>query len=192
MKPYGLALVACAVSWPLVWPQMSFAQSTWEPFDGVTKLVAWFTKLNEQFDQVVTTEKRAQLIRKVDRMRKDLYLLEADTRIIQDSIPTKPPTAEQRAQLEQLTSELMRSVEQLSRSAREVGADLRLNDAGEVEHALTYGLRTRALVLSYLQTAIAESAVTWNASEVRERLAQGLKAVQDAQLAVTAFRKKLA
>ena len=191
MKRCRLALLAYGVCLALGWPQTSFSQSTWEPFDGVTKLVAWFTKLNEQFDQVVVAEKRGQLIRKVDRMRKDLYLLEADTRILQDSIPTQAPTAEQRAHLEQLASELMRSVEQLSGSAREVGADLRLNDANDVERALTHGLRTRGIVLSNFQKALAEPAATWNAPDLRKMLAQGLKAVQEAQLAVTAFRKKL-
>jgi hypothetical protein len=186
------ALIALAVYAVLFVPCTSFAQATWEPFDGVTKLVAWFTKLNDQFDQVVAVEKRGQLVRKVDRLRKDLYALEADTRILLDNIPSNVPSADQRQQLLQLTTELMQSVQRLGITARDVGADLRLNNGSEVEEALTYGLKTRALALTYLQRAIEGSASgIWDAAEARQRLERGLQAVKDAQIAVTVFRNRL-
>lgn len=186
------ALFAYLLAATMLVPRTALAQSTWEPFDGVLKLVEWFVKMNAQFDKIVIVEKQGQLLRSVDRLRKDLYALEADTRILQDNIPDERPNAEQKHQLQKLVDELMASVGRLSRTAREIGADLRLNEGSEVEKALTYGLRTRARVLTYLQQTINESDTRpWNPQEVRARIDQGLQAVRAAQVAVTKFRQKL-
>jgi hypothetical protein len=185
----GMMLVALAA---LTQTQPSLAQASWEPLDGVSQMVSWFAKLNEQIDKVVETEKRGQLVRAVDRLRKELYALEANTVILRDSVPEGLPSAEERQYLQQLADELLQVVVRLSKSVRDVGAELRLNDAEQIESALTYGLRTRAQVLTEFQQALAQSEQgKWNPSVVRRRLDAGIQAVKAAQLAATKFRRDL-
>jgi hypothetical protein len=185
----GMMLVALAT---LTQTQPSLAQASWEPLDGVSQMVSWFAKLNEQIDKVVETEKRGQLVRAVDRLRKELYALEANTVVLRDSVPEGLPSAEERQYLQQLADELLQVVVRLSKSVRDVGAELRLNDAEQIESALTYGLRTRAQVLTEFQQALAQSEQgKWNPSVVRRRLDVGIQAVKAAQLAATKFRRDL-
>lgn len=180
----------------------SFAQRIpdewdWDPFDGVTKVVDWFMELNSKFDRLVANEQRAQLIRSVDRLRKNLYTLEADTQLLLDSIPDERPVGARREQLMVFVDDLMETVERLSSSVRDIGADLRLNEAIEIEARLTYGLRSRKMVLTYLENCIGRSdsltdtSPHWDAVRIRGRIRQGLAAVKDAQLAATKFRQKL-
>lgn len=165
---------------------------TWDPFDGVSKLVSWFVNLNEQFDKVIITEKRGQLLRTSDRLRKELYTLETDTRIILDNLPDSVPTTEQHDYLISLASDLLKTVQRMSLVVREFGADLRVNDANDVEIALTIGLRVRAITLTYLRNAIEESKTgKWDAPDIRRKLERGLGAVREAQLSVTSFSQKL-
>lgn len=188
-RAIGMVLVAVAA---LTQAQPSFAQADWDPLDGVSQMVSWFAKLNEQIDKVVETEKRGQLVRAVDRLRKELYALEASAVVLLDSVPENPPSAEERQYLQQLSTELLRVVMRLSKSVREVGAELRLNDAEQIESALTYGLRTRAQVLTEFQQALAQSEQgKWHPSVVRRRLDVGIQAVKAAQLAATKFRRDL-
>lgn len=188
-RAIGMLLVALAA---LTQAQPSLAQADWDPLDGVSQMVAWFAKLNEQIDKVVETEKRGQLVRAVDRLRKELYALEASAVVLLDSVPENPPSAEERQYLQQLSTELLRVVIRLSKSVGEVGAELRLNDAEQIESALTHGLRTRAQVLTEFQQALARSEQgQWNPSEVRRRLDTGIQAVKAAQLAATKFRRDL-
>lgn len=185
------ALAVLAIMLAQVTP--ASAQSTWDPTHGVIALISWFTRLSEHVDKVVVSEKRGQLVRSVDRLRKDLYALEADTRVLKDAVPDTVPTDAERAQLGELASELQATVKRLAGTAREVGADLRLNESPQVEESLTYGLRTRVTTLTYFQRALQESLTgRWNASEVRARLDTGIAAVNSAQLAVTEFRRGLA
>lgn len=188
-RAIGMLLVTVAA---LTQAQPSLAQADWDPLDGVSQMVAWFAKLNEQIDKVVETEKRGQLVRAVDRLRKELYALEASAVVLLDSVPENPPSAEERQYLQQLSTELLRVVIRLSKSVGEVGAELRLNDAEQIESALTHGLRTRAQVLTEFQQALARSEQgQWNPSEVRRRLDTGIQAVKAAQLAATKFRRDL-
>jgi len=173
-------------------PSTVHAQSGFDPLAGVTQLVNWFSRLNEKFDQVIISEKRAQLLRAVDRLRKELYALEADARSLKDVIPDSVPTAEEQQHLRNLAGELQKTVSRLTEASRSVGADLRLNEANDVEEALTSGIRTRGEALTYLQRAIYDAERgKWNAPEIRIRLENGIKAVHEAQLAVTSFRQKL-
>jgi hypothetical protein len=184
----GMLLLAGA----LTHAKLSLAQAAWDPMAGVSQMISWFSKLNEQVDKVVEAEKRGQLIRAVDKLRKDLYALEASAVILRDSVPESPPTAEEHQYLQQLSTELLQVVRKLSESVRDVGAELRLNDAERIEFSLTYGLRTRAQVLTEFQYALAQSAQgKWNASEVRGRLDIGIGAVKAAQLAATKFRRDM-
>lgn len=184
----GVLLLAIAATQP----NLSVAQEGWDPIAGVSKMIDWFSKLNEQVDKIIEVEKRGQLIRAVDRVRKDLYALEAEAVILRDSVPESRPTTENREYLQQLSTNLLQVVRRLSVSVRDVGAELRLNNAAEIESALTYGLRTRGLILTEFQYALAESAEgKWNPSEVRGRLDVGIKAVKAAQLAATTFRRNL-
>jgi len=189
MRTFGLVIHILLLA--LV-PGTVSAQSGWDPLTGVPQLVAGFSRLNEQVDKGVVAEKRGQLMRAVDRLRKDLYALEADARVLQDSIPDSVPNLDERNYLERLARELQETVGWLTETARQIGADLRLNEAEQVEEALTSGLRTRGAALSYFQRELegAEQG-RWNASNIRSRLGQGIDAVRAAQLAVTSFRQKL-
>lgn len=185
----GMMLVAVAA---LTQSNPSMAQAGWDPMAGVSQMVSWFSKLNEQIDKVVETEKRGQLVRAVDRLRKELYALEANTVVLRDSVPDGLPSAEERQYLQQLADDLLQVVIRLSKSVRDVGAELRLNDAEQIESALTSGLRTRAQVLTAFQQALAQSEQgKWNPLEVRGRLDAGIQAVKAAQLAATKFRRDL-
>lgn len=189
MRPLVIVLLIFVAS---LLPKTAAAQSGWDPLAGVEQLVAWFSRLNDQVDQVVITERRGQLIRAVDRLRKDLYALEADARVLQDNISDSVPSPDEREYLGRLAGELQQTVGRLTETARQVGADLRLNEAEEVEAALTSGLRTRSTALSYLQRALRDAQQgKWAATEIRSRLGQGIEAVRAAQLAVTSFRRKL-
>jgi hypothetical protein len=172
---------------------LTYAQSATEVFGSVTALTSWFSKLNEQFDAAVKTESRAQLGRAVDRLRKDLYALEVDTRILMERVPDMAPTPNEREGLDALAAELQSTVQRLAASARSLGADLRLNDAENVEFALTSGLHKRGYIVTEVRRALLPSANTqWNGAALRGRLAEGIEAVKSAQLGVTEFSRRLA
>lgn len=193
MTPLHQRALSAVLGLLLLAPPLAQAQSAGEVFGAITALTDWFNKLNVQFDSAVKTEGRAQLLRAVDRLRKELYTLEGDARILLDDLPDKPPTSAQRSRLTPVAQELQATVQRLSRTAREIGADLRLNEAQEVEAALSSGLRTRALVLQEVRRALLpENESEWNGPQLRARMAQGIEAVRAAQLAVTSFSKKLA
>lgn len=183
----------------LVLSQMpaSAADRGWDPLEGISSLVAWFKTLNAEFDQIADQEKQGQLLRSVDRLRRDLYRLEVDTRFLLESIPTEPPTESELQHIGNYADDLLQTVEELSEHVREVGADLRLQDrdAGdEVEWKLTSGLRTRGVVLTYVQDKLVEAArdpTSWEPQAVRAKLQIGLAAVKEAQVAVTGFQRRL-
>ena len=169
-----------------------------EPLDGVSHLVAWFRQLNDHFDNIVENEKKAQLLRVVDRLRKSLYELEVDARFLIDSIPTDRPDEKQLVQIDGFVEDLLRTVSRLRENLREIGADLRLADQTErleAEDRLSAGLRTRGIVLTELQRKLLEvrrGVATWRPDTIRTRLRVGLNAVKDAQIAITEFQRKLA
>jgi hypothetical protein len=169
---------------------------TWEPLDEIGGVATWFRKLSAEFDRYVEKEKRAQLWRGVDKLRKALYQLEQDSLALRDLIPEATPTEQERAALIQQTSSLMQTVRRLSESLREIGADLRLSDPDEmwrVEERIFYGFRTRAVTLSYIQREVQRSREggPWDAPAMRERLDKGIAAIRDAQKAVVAFHSQL-
>jgi len=117
-----------------------------------------------------------------------------------DTVPDQKPTKEEHEQLGLYVRELLDTVSKLSINLREVGADLRLTsraerlDLDQIDVNLSYGLRTRALTLSYVQEqlAAAQSGVAlWNPEPIRERLRKGLDVIKTAQLAITEFQSKL-
>ncbi len=194
MKRISQAIVTLWFAVTTLAPTSALAQTANAPFDGVLKLVEWFAKLNVQFEEIVKVEKEAQLLRSVDRLRKDLYALEVDTQILKDNIPDKSPNVEQQKQLQKLIVGLQTSVDRLKSRVREIGADLRLDEEGldeelGVESAVTYELRLRSGVLTYLEHTIYYG--PWNVQEVRDRVEQDLQTVRAAQVAVTTFRHKL-
>jgi len=177
------------------------ASSGWDPLDGISHLVTWFQQLNNDFDALVVSEKKAQLLRAVDRLRKSLYQLEVDTRFLIDSIPTECPDLEQRGQIKGYVKDLLRTVRRLSGNLREVGADLRLADQTErfeAESILTRGLGIRRAVLTEVEQELMEShfcapafGSPWRPDWIRTRLQVGLNAVKDAQIAITEFQRKI-
>ena len=168
------------------------SQMLWDPLDGITKVVGWFEKLNGQFDKIIDGEKKGQLLRKSDRIRKELYALETDTQVVLDNITDEPPNLDRSEYLLTLSTELLRTVQRLSFAVREFGADLRVNDANDVEIALTIGLRVRGGSLTFLRKSIEDSKQgNWNAPEIRKQVGRGLQAVKAAQVSVSAFSQRL-
>ena len=91
-----------------------------------------------------------------------------------------------------LSTDLLKTVQRLSFAVREFGADLRVNDANDVEIALTIGLRVREGSLTYLRKSLEESKQgKWDADAVRQKIERGLSAVKEAQLSVTSFSQRL-
>jgi hypothetical protein len=176
----------------LIRDRMALAYSEWNPFDGITNLVSWFEKLNKQFDQLVASEQVGQLSRSIDRLRKDLYQLEADTQWLMDRIPDEPPDSKKKIQLRKSVDILMKTVLRLTDSVRAIGAELRLREADEIEARLTAGLYSRGQVLTFLDARLQDQARWgWDAAELRGQLKRGLAAVKDAQLAATTFSQQL-
>jgi len=172
-------------------------RSTWEPLDEIGGIATWFRKMSAEFDRYVTREKRAQLGRSVDRLRKSLYQLEQDSIQLRESIPDDSPTADQRGTIDRQLGVLMQTVRTLSEALREIGADLRLADPDEmwrVEERIFYGFRTRAVTLSYVQRELMKNAAgaPWPAEAIRARLTKGIEAIRDAQRAVIEFHGQLA
>ena len=175
----------------------SAAQREWDPLAAVTSVVDWLEGLNASFDQIVQREQRAQLLRSVDRTRKDLYTLELDTRFLLDSIPDEVPSEATREHIAGYASDLLDTVNKLADHLRSFGADLRLEGESveQVEGKLTSGIRTRARVLTFVEGRlkdVKDNPASWQPDVVREQLRKGLQAVGEAQRAITEFQKKLA
>ncbi len=194
---YQILTIVLAIAVTVSQPEAMADVHGWEPLDAITDIVAWFRNLNEEFDAVVEQEKRAQLQRAVDQLRKRLYELELDTQLLLDSIPTSRPTETQRDKIVHNIHKLLQTVNDLGSDLRQFGSELRLEDSMngyEIERRLTYGLKTRALVLTDTEERLYESEnpeIPWQSDAVRERLKTGLDAVRDAQLAATEFQNKL-
>ena len=194
--PY-LALAFTAVLLVFAGHSSVFAAADWDPLEGVNRLASWFRTLTANFDRVVETEKRGQLIRAVDKLRKELYLLEVDTRFLLESISDRQPTPPEHDRLEESARDLLNTVRRLTSRLREVGADLRLADRSEeraVEERLAYGLRTRFLVVTFVEErlqAVKSGSERWAPDALRAHLRRGLEAVRNAQLAATEFQAKL-
>lgn len=188
-----VALLATALLFgALAAPPRVQAQANAEFFSSVTALVAWFNKLNQQFDGAVRSEGRAQTQRAVDRLRKDLYALEADARLLAEAIPDQAPSEPARLRLDQLANELQLTVQRLQAAARDLGAELRLNDAESVEAVVNSGLRKRGMRLQELRSALLPAqGASWNGPLLRSRMLEGVEAVREAQLGVTSFSRKL-
>ncbi len=184
-----IAIVALA----LCLPNAALSQSSTEIFDAVNVVTDWFSKLTAKFDTAVKVEGRDQLQRAVDRLRKDLYTLEGDAQVLLDDIPDQAPSTTHRARLDLLAKELQETVQRLTRTSRELGAELRLNEAEQVETALFTGLRTRNLVMRELRSALLPAReADWNGALIRLRMSQGIESIRTAQIAVTSFSRKLA
>lgn len=194
-------LGACVMAWiahPALGqqPRNLPSHDNWEPLDEIGGITAWFRKMSAEFDQYVATEKRAQLWRSVDKLRKALYQLEQDSVTLRDLIPDAAPGEKERAMVGEKTSMLLETVRKLSESLREIGADLRLSDPNEmwrVEERIFFGFRTRAAALSYVQRELERSrdGGPWEAAAIRERLNKGIVAIRDAQKAVVEFHGQL-
>lgn len=161
-------------------------------FDSITAVTKWFEKLNAQFDVAVKTESRAQLQRAIDRLRKNLYSVEIDAKMLADEIPDQRPSESERMRLDELSEELQGRVQELAASAKKVGADLRLNDSSEVERVLFSGIQTRSLAIKELRKSLLpDPGSAWNGPLLRERMIKGVDAIHAAQIAVTNFSNRL-
>lgn len=193
---FAVALATAALPTPGQRPPPLPTADTWEPLDEIGGIATWFRRMSAEFDRYVDKERREQLWRGVDKLRKALYQLEQDSTALRDQIPDARPTAQEREVLWTRTAQLMQTVRRLSESLRDIGPDLRLSDPDEmwrVEERIFYGFRTRAITLSYIQRELRRSdgGGPWEPASMRERLDKGIAAIRDAQKAVVEFHGKL-
>lgn len=160
-----------------------------DPFKGILEIVDWFTKLNDDFDQIVIVEKKGQLERAIDRLRKSLYAYEIDIGVFRDKIPDEKPEGDVKDKLWDRQIKSMSTLRILVSAVNDIGADIRLNDGKEVMQMLSGGFTEKGITLDYIQNALKNG--PWNAEEIRGRLDKGIKAIRDAQIAVTEFEEKL-
>jgi hypothetical protein len=123
-----------------------------DPFKGVLELVEWFKKLNDDFDQLVVIEKKAQLERAVDRLGKSLYAYELDIAFFKNEIPWGDLAGDEKNRIRVIESKSRITLIKLAEAVRGVGAEVRLNDGIEVERTLTYGLNFRGKLWIILRT----------------------------------------
>ena len=157
-----------------------------EAVDFIAKLPTLFWGWVDQFDQVAEREKRKQLIRKTDRLRKDLYILELDKRFLLESIPDENPDVDL---IRQNIDDLEETLEGLRHTLRAIGADLRAEQGQEVEEVIRNSLSTRTKGLREVEDAV--QSPDYDAERIRETLMRGIAAVQAAQIAVTAFHNRI-
>jgi hypothetical protein len=133
-------------------------------------LVRWFEQLNGEFDKVVANEEHAQLMRSVDDLRVNLYLVERDTQILKDKIPDTRPDEEKRNELGSRADALLTALEKIGTLVRAIGADIRLKDEGiPVEYALTaQPMRNKPTDLNYIEEAIRHYG-PWDAKDFLQR-----------------------
>lgn len=171
-----------------VQPGRASAQDSYEFASG---LVRWFTDLNRSWDKVVVEQERAQLLRAVDRLRRGLYALESDSRILVNDIPDGKPDAAQTAALKSSVEALQTSLDEVNVLARSIGADLRLHGGAVAEEKRARAGVSRSFAIKATRRQL-DDPEHWDANFVRNRLKAGIKQLESAQLAVTEFRQKLA
>jgi len=190
------ALLVALMPHPLLAQRSLPSFDNWEPLDEIGGITAWFRKMSAEFARYVDEEKRAQLWRSVDKLRRALYQLEQDSVTLRDAIPDAAPSETERTIIGKQTSTLLETVRRIGESLREIGADLRLADPNEmwrVEERIYFGFRTRAAALSYVQRELERNSNggPWEAPAIRERLNKGIVAIRDAQKAVVEFHGQL-
>jgi DNA repair exonuclease SbcCD ATPase subunit len=157
-----------------------------EAVDIITKLPSIFWDWVNEFDKVAEKEKRKELIRKVDALRKDLYRLELDKRFLLESIPDKAPDI---ALIRQNIHDLDTTLQNLRHTLRDIGADVRATEGQKVEDLIRNSLSTRTKGLSEIEAAVQNP--NYDATTIREALLRGIAAVNAAQVAVTAFYNRI-
>ena len=161
-----------------------------DPFDQVNGLVDWFVKLNASWQAVVAEQERAQLLRSTDRLRRSLYALETDSRLLLYSIGDAPPDTVEAARLAEAVTSLRTSLAGVRSASAALGADLRLYGGAGAEQQTVRAGAVRGLALDTLDRQL-DDPTHWDAALVRRRLENGVTEVSKAQLVVTDFRRKL-
>lgn len=181
------ALFAAALS---VAPAPAGAQG--QPFDSISSIVGWFDRLNRSWDRIVTEQERQQLLRALDGLRRQLFVIQGDSQLLLDSVPDAPPDAVERGQLTAQVDTLQKSVEGLRQTTATLSAELQ---DGEAAERVTRAGATRGAALRFAESNLRRSVTdpkAWQPGEVRSRLRDGLAALKAAQAAVTKFRGRLA
>lgn len=164
-----------------------------DPLGGANEIVAWFVKLNADFDQIVVLQERKQLARALDRLRVRLYDLETGTRDLRDAIPPGLPPEAVLKQLDGLVVDLFTDLQALQGAVRALGADLRRTDEAQgVENRLGTGLDTRRRVLTAMAQSLGQARQgVWKPAQMTATLNAGIDAVYQAQIAVIGFLRRL-
>lgn len=164
-----------------------------EPLSGANEIVAWFVKLNADFDQIVVLQERKQLTRALDRLRVRLYQLEMGTRDLRDAIPLGLPPEPVLKHLDGLVVDLFTDLQALQGAVRALGADLRRTDEAQgVENRLGTGLDTRRRVLTAMAQSLTQARQgVWKPAQMTATLNAGIDAVYQAQIAVIDFLRRL-
>lgn len=164
--------------------------------DDLSNLVEWFKSFTVTFDGIAAEEERAQFLRAVDRLRTSIYDLEVESRLFVAAIPQEPPSAEYRKELHIKIESLEAMLEQVQRNVRNCGQMMREREGTyDLEKEIYESAGARGLALSYADKSLWEvdsHPQTWNVEEIVRRLNNSIQLLNNAHLAVTHFRERVA
>jgi|GEM_PF-5741348 len=168
--------------------------SALDPLQGADAIVAWFVKLNRDFETIVAGQERQQLARAIQRLGSDLYLLEIDTVALRDEITAHLPSEVVLRRLDASVAALFNRLRAVKAAVRELGAELRQRDeADTVEERLSIGIGVRGATLNYMEQVLKDARANraWSREAIVRQLNIGIAAVKDAQTAVMNFHRRL-
>lgn len=149
------------------------------PFEGVSRIVEWFDKLNAKFDEIVRIEPNAQLISSIDDLLAVLYAIETGIQTIEANLPEQPPDEKQKefleVQIRKLKDDLLKAV---NYCVQDISPDLRLDDADSAKHLMP-DLNDKTIVLTFLDDMLNHG--PWDSKKATELLDKGLKSIRDLQ-----------
>jgi hypothetical protein len=164
--------------------------------NDLSSLIEWFKKFTVTFDGIAAEEERAQFLRVVDKLRTSIYELEADSRLFVAAIPKELPSAQRRKELHNKIEGLEAMLEQVRRNVRECGQGIREREGTyDLEGEIYKGAEARGQALSYTDELLRKVDIqpqSWNADEIVGRLNYAIELLNNAHIAVTRFRERVA
>lgn len=168
--------------------------SSLDPLQGANDIVAWFVKLNRDFETIVAGQERQQLARAIERLGRDLFLLEIDTIALRDEIPAYLPPETMLRRLDASVAALFNRLRAVKVAVRALGDQLRQrDDSNTVEKRLSVGIGVRGATLNYMERVLSNARANgaWPHEAIVKQLNIGIAAVHDAQTAVMKFHRRL-
>jgi hypothetical protein len=169
------------------------ARAQTNPFKAADDVVTWFVSLNTKFDGIVILEERRQFLRRLNRLSKSLFELEADSVQLRDQLPTAPPTQERTEYIREQISAIRESLASTMAQARELGHQIRVQGGQTSIDAVRQFGATRGQVLDFLENTLLYMRLQgWDRAAVVAQLDRGIASVRNAQDEVNRFAARVA